>query len=44
MTIYKIGGEYWVAAIHVNGGLVRGLARDKQEAIKRCKQLAIGRR
>lgn len=43
MTIYQIGGEYWVAAIHSNGGLVRGIARDRAEAIKRCRQLFSGR-
>ena len=43
MTIYQIGGEYWVAAMHVNGGLVRGIARDRAEAIKRCRQLSTGR-
>lgn len=43
MTIYQIGGEYWVAAVHTSSGLVRGIARDRAEAIKRCRQLATGR-
>ena len=43
MTIRLTGGEYYEAITHVPGGCVRGLSKDMNEAIKRCKQLAMGR-
>jgi len=43
MTIIQIGGEYWQAILHTPYGCVRGIARDQQEAVKRCNQLATGR-
>ena len=43
MTVVQIGGEYWQAIIHTGGGCVRGIARDRAEAIKRCRQLFSGR-
>lgn len=43
MTVIQIGGEYWQAVIHTASGCVRGIARDRAEAIKRCRQLATGR-